>query len=253
MYYTEGGGINLYARPIEGLQAIIDLDERRDRQAARQRRRADPGGQPQLRRGQRRRAHRPAARAEADPHQPAARAPTSASTATSSSGRSGASTPASRRRVRAGDLAGQLRRPPGDVPGLAGRDLRALPGPERQLVLPDLHGRRRVRLRPARLAARAWGSTCPRTRCCSTAWSPRRFPTRRVPVVPLPLPRVMGVFERLDRQPGVAPLRAVLRRRLRRPRRGRAGGAQHRPGRQLRLPDRLDLHPERRRSASRSA
>ena len=29
MYYTEGGGINLYARPIEGLQAIIDLDERR--------------------------------------------------------------------------------------------------------------------------------------------------------------------------------------------------------------------------------
>ncbi len=29
MYYTEGGRINLYARPIEGLQAIIDLDERR--------------------------------------------------------------------------------------------------------------------------------------------------------------------------------------------------------------------------------
>ena len=29
MYYTEGAGINLYARPIEGLQAIIDLDERR--------------------------------------------------------------------------------------------------------------------------------------------------------------------------------------------------------------------------------
>ena len=29
MYYTEGGGINLYARPIEGLQAVIDLDERR--------------------------------------------------------------------------------------------------------------------------------------------------------------------------------------------------------------------------------
>ena len=29
MYYTEGGVINLYARPIEGLQAIIDLDERR--------------------------------------------------------------------------------------------------------------------------------------------------------------------------------------------------------------------------------
>lgn len=29
MYYTAGAGINLYARPIEGLQAIIDLDERR--------------------------------------------------------------------------------------------------------------------------------------------------------------------------------------------------------------------------------
>ena len=29
MYYTEGGVINLYSRPIEGLQAIIDLDERR--------------------------------------------------------------------------------------------------------------------------------------------------------------------------------------------------------------------------------
>jgi len=29
MYYTEGAGINLYARPIEGLQAIIDLDERK--------------------------------------------------------------------------------------------------------------------------------------------------------------------------------------------------------------------------------
>jgi primary-amine oxidase len=29
MYYTEGTSINLYARPIEGMQAIIDLDERR--------------------------------------------------------------------------------------------------------------------------------------------------------------------------------------------------------------------------------
>ncbi|MEP7141201.1 MAG: hypothetical protein ABI745_16315, partial [Caldimonas sp.] len=29
MYYTEGGRINLYARPIEGLQLVIDLDERR--------------------------------------------------------------------------------------------------------------------------------------------------------------------------------------------------------------------------------
>ena len=27
MYYTEGAGINLYARPIEGMQAIIDLDD----------------------------------------------------------------------------------------------------------------------------------------------------------------------------------------------------------------------------------
>src|SRR5512138_2956424 len=29
MYYTQGAGINLFARPIEGVQAIIDLDERR--------------------------------------------------------------------------------------------------------------------------------------------------------------------------------------------------------------------------------
>ncbi|MEO5881891.1 MAG: hypothetical protein ABIQ06_05705, partial [Caldimonas sp.] len=29
MYYTEGGKINLYARPIEGLQAVIDLDDRK--------------------------------------------------------------------------------------------------------------------------------------------------------------------------------------------------------------------------------
>jgi len=29
MYYTEGASINLFARPIEGMQAIIDLDERR--------------------------------------------------------------------------------------------------------------------------------------------------------------------------------------------------------------------------------
>jgi primary-amine oxidase len=29
MYFTEGAGINLYARPIEGMQAIMDLDERR--------------------------------------------------------------------------------------------------------------------------------------------------------------------------------------------------------------------------------
>ena len=28
MYYTEGEGINLYARPIEGMQAIIDLDDK---------------------------------------------------------------------------------------------------------------------------------------------------------------------------------------------------------------------------------
>lgn len=29
MYYTEGASINLYAKPIEGLQAIIDLDDKR--------------------------------------------------------------------------------------------------------------------------------------------------------------------------------------------------------------------------------
>ena len=28
MYYTEGAGINLYSRPIEGVQAIMDLDDR---------------------------------------------------------------------------------------------------------------------------------------------------------------------------------------------------------------------------------
>jgi primary-amine oxidase len=29
MYYTDGAGINLYARPLEGMQAIMDLDRRR--------------------------------------------------------------------------------------------------------------------------------------------------------------------------------------------------------------------------------
>lgn len=29
MYYTDGAGINLYARPIEGMQAIMDLDARK--------------------------------------------------------------------------------------------------------------------------------------------------------------------------------------------------------------------------------
>ena len=29
MYYTGGGGINLFARPIEGMQAIMDLDDRK--------------------------------------------------------------------------------------------------------------------------------------------------------------------------------------------------------------------------------
>jgi primary-amine oxidase len=29
MYFTEGAGINLYARPIEGMQAIMDLDARK--------------------------------------------------------------------------------------------------------------------------------------------------------------------------------------------------------------------------------
>ena len=102
---------------------------------------------------------------------------TSASTATSSNGRSGASTPASSA-ARAGHLARHLRPAPGPLPGLARRDLRALPGPGRELVLPHLHGRRRVRLRPARLAAPRPASTCPTPRCCSTAWSPRRSPTR---------------------------------------------------------------------------
>jgi hypothetical protein len=72
------------------------------------------------------------------------------------------------------------------------------------------------------------------------------IPDPALPVIPLPLRTVIGVFERPDRQPGVAPLRAVRQRRLRGPCRGRAGGSQHRPARQLRLPARLDLHPERR-------
>ena len=40
MYYTDGASINLYARPIEGMQAIIDLDERRIVKLHRHRRRA---------------------------------------------------------------------------------------------------------------------------------------------------------------------------------------------------------------------
>ncbi len=215
-----------------------------DRQADRHRRRADPGGEPQLRRGERRRALRPAARAEADPHQPAARRQLPLRRQLHRVAEVALPRPL-RAPLRAGGLAGELRRPPGDVPGLAGRDLRALPGPEHQLVLPDLHGRGRVRLRPARLAARA------RARRARERGAARR-PGRRGDPRPSGAGRAAAAVARdrrvraAHRQPGVAPLRAVLERRLRRPRRGRAGGAKHRPGRQLRLPDRLDLHPERR-------
>ncbi len=92
----------------------------------------------------------------------------------------------------------------------------------------------------------ALGSTCPRTRCCSTPSSRPPIPDPTVPVVPLPLPQVSRHLRAPDRQPGVAPLRAVRRRRLRRPRRGRAGRAADRAARQLRLHGRLDLQPERR-------
>ena len=74
----------------------------------------------------------------------------------------------------------------------------------------------------------------------------RRFPTRRVPVVPLPLPQVIGIFERLTGNPAWRHFELFAGRRLRGPRRGRARRAQHRPARQLRLPGRLGLQPERR-------
>ena len=109
-------------------------------------------------------------------------------------------------------VAGHLRRAAGDVPGLARRDLRALPGPGRQLVLPDLHGRRRVRLRPAVFAARAG----PRR-------SVERGPARRTGGgghsrpdssggAASAVPRDRRV-RAAHRQSGMAPLRALLGRR----------------------------------------
>ena len=245
MYYTEGAGINLYARPIEGLQAIIDLDERRivklldtgvvpipaanhnfDEASVG----ASVGLRPELRPirisqplgpnfTHRRQLHRMAE--VALPR-------------------------ALREARRAGDLARHLRPAPGDVPGLARRDLRALPGPGRRT------GSTAPTWMPASSASACsprrspWGSTCPENAVLLDALGGRGDSgserAGRAAAAAAGDRRVRAP----DRQSGLAPLRAVRRRPLRRPRRGRAGRAQHRPGRQLRLPARLDLHAERR-------
>ena len=133
-----------------------DHGPRRSRRAAgdRHRRRAAAIADQRIRRGERRRPLRIARADEADRDQPAARRQLHrrrqfrrvAEVALPRSLRAPG---------RYRDLARHLRRAPRDVPGLAGRDLRALPGPGRQLVLPDVHGRRRIRLRPPVVAAAA--------------------------------------------------------------------------------------------------
>ena len=95
MYYTEGAAINLFARPIEGIQAIIDLDERRVLQVLDSGVVPIPAATHEFDEASVAAQHRAAPAAQADPHDAAARAATSASSATSSNGRSGASTFAS--------------------------------------------------------------------------------------------------------------------------------------------------------------
>ena len=145
------------------------------------------------------------------------------------------------------DLARHLRRPAGDVPGLAGRDLRAVPGPGCQLVLSHVHGRRRIRLRPALVAAPARPRRAGECACCSMRSCRRRFPIRRSRRAAAAA--AGGRHLRApDRQSGVAPFRAVRgpRAGLRGPRRRRARRAHDRAARQLRLPGRLGVQPERR-------
>ena len=154
MYYTDGASINLYARPIEGMQAIIDLDDRRVLQVL------DSGVVPV-----------PTATHEFDEASVGAlvglRPALKPLRVTQPDGANfridGNFVEWQKWRFhvrferRAGPVISLVTydRALGALPGLAGRDLRALPGPERQLVLPHLHGRRRVRLRAAGLAADA--------------------------------------------------------------------------------------------------
>ena len=79
------------------------------------------------------------------------------------------------------------------------------------------------------------------------------LPDPTVPVVPLPLPAVVGVFERVTGNPIWRHYEFLANGAVRGPRRGRAGGAHDRAGRQLRLSDRLGVHAARRDPGRRGA
>ena len=144
------------------------------------------------------------------------------------------------------DLACNLRRQARAVPGLARGDLRTLPGSGRQLVLPHLHGRRRVRIRPAfvAVAPRARRSADRRAaRCARIGGDPGPVGAGGSPAAAAGGRNLRAA----DRQPGMAAFRAVRRTDagLRRPRGCRARRALDRPARQLRLHGGLGLQPER--------
>ena len=206
--------------------------------------RAHPGRDARVRRSQRGRAGRPAPGAQADPHLAAGGAELQSRGPVRRVAEV-ALPPAFRPPHRAGGVAGHLCRAAGDVPGHAVGDLRALPGRRSELVLPHLHGRRRVRLRAAGLAAEAGAGRAGKRRAAGrpgVGRHPRPERARGAAAAG----QCGGGVRAPHRQPGVAPLRAVLGRRLRGPRRGGTGGAQHRAGGQLRLPARLGVHAERR-------
>ena len=200
MYYTEGASINLYARPIEGMQAIIDLDARRVLRVI------DTGVVPI-----------PAATHEFDEAsvgaliglrpalkpirvtQPAGRE-LPPRTATSSSGRSGASTLRFERRT-------------GPVVSLvtyAGRPV-LYQGSLSEIFVPyqdaDPNWFYRTYMDAGEFgfgllaSPLTPGLDVPENAVLLDALVSAAIPDPSVPVVPLPLPRVVGVFERLTGDP----------------------------------------------------
>ena len=183
MYYRENAAINLYASPIEGVQAIIDLDDRVVLQVIDTGVAAARAQTQRIRRGDGERALRAATGAEA--HQ--GRAATGCQLHARRQLRRVAEVEvprALRAPARHGDLARHLRRPARDVSGFARGDLRTVPGSRHPLVLPDLHGRGRVRLRASVVAAqarprRAGERGAAATRSCRPRFRIRRFPSCR--------------------------------------------------------------------------
>ena len=249
MYFRENAAINLYARPIEGLQAIMDLDDRVVLQVI------DTGVVPV-----------PPLTHEFDEAtvsaryglRPAMKPITVAQPAGANFTLTGNFVEWQKwqfhlrfeRRPGTVISLATLRRTTGPVPGLARRDLRAVPGSGHPLVLQDVHGRRRVRLRPAVIAARAGARRAVQRDAARRPGGGR--PAR--PERPGRAAAAAAGGRRVrapHRQSRVASFRAVrrTRARVRRTRRGRARRAVDLAARQLRLHGRLGLQPERRRFA----